>query len=127
MVRMKSWNQLLLFLNEKYGQACITQFSKRIGGEIFGVLANYSRAYDVLKDLFRLSNQRNIPLYVGIGIGTVKDKNINDEHNVNGTAIWNASDAIKRLKDNEQLIKYFRNKEGTFNFFLMPARKYRIC
>lgn len=113
----KELEEIVYLLNKKYGEVCITQFTKRLGDEIFGVLANYSDAYRLLKDLFYLSNEKSVPFYVGIGFGTVKDQNIVSAHHINGTAIWNAADAMKLLKVNDQSVKYFKNEQATFKYF----------
>lgn len=104
-------------LNNKYEKNSLIPFSKRMGDEVFGVLANYSDAYYVFKDLFHLSQQKTIPLYVGIGIGYVFANEIPDAHQINGTAVWNAADAINYLKNNDSIIKYFKNKQETFKYF----------
>lgn len=104
-------------LNEKYQKRCMTPFSIRMGDEIFGVLAHFTDAYDALKDLFQLSQQKKIPFYTGIGIGHVFANEINDQHQINGTAIWNAADAIDYLKNNDAMVKHFKNKQDTFKYF----------
>lgn len=113
----KELQTVVQLMNDKYEKDCITPFTKRMGDEIFGVLANYSDAYYVLKDLFDLSQQKNLPLYVGIGFGGVFNKRTSDANHVNGTAIWNAADAIERLKRNDTAVKYFKNKSSTFKYF----------
>jgi len=92
-------------------------FSIRMGDEIFGVLAHFTDAYDVLKDLFQLSQQERIPFYTGIGIGHVFVNGISDQHQINGTAIWNAADAIDYLKNDHSMVKHFKNKQETFKYF----------
>jgi len=113
----KELPQVVHFLNEKYDGKCITMFTKRMGDEIFGILADFSDAYWVLKDLFTLSIQKALPLYVGIGFGVVKKDNKHHVHDVNGTAIWNSADALKVLKENDQSVKYFQNEASTFRYF----------
>lgn len=113
----KELQEVVEWLNKEYKHGCITPFTKRMGDEIFGVLSNYSDAYYVLKELFYLSQQKNLPLYIGIGIGSVFDEQANDANHVNGTAIWNAADAIDRLKNNDPAVKYFKNKPSTFKYF----------
>lgn len=113
----KELQKVVQLMNEKYEEDCITPFTKRMGDEVFGVLANYSDAYYVLKDLFHLSRQKNLPLYVGIGLGSVFDGQMDDANHVNGTAIWNAADAVERLKSNDPGVKYFKNKSSTFKYF----------
>ncbi|WP_373893628.1 SatD family protein [Virgibacillus natechei] len=121
----KELEGIVHLLNEKYGELCITRFTKRMGDEIFGVLANYPDAYRLLKDLIHLSNEKSVPFYVGIGIGTVKDQSNVSAHHVNGTAIWNATDAIKLLKANDLSVKYFKNEQATFKYFF-NASNYHI-
>lgn len=113
----KELQKVVQLMNNKYEKDCIAPFTKRMGDEIFGVLANYSDAYYVLKDLFDLSRQKNLPLYIGIGIGSVFDEQANNANHVNGTAIWNAADTIDRLKNNDPAVKYFKNKPSTFKYF----------
>ena len=102
-------------LDKKYKQDCIIPFTVRSGDELFAVLSNYSKAYSVLKDLFICSEHKDIPLYVGIGIGTVFEGN-KDANNINGSAIWHASDALEQLKSNDSSVKYFKSKSGTFKY-----------
>lgn len=106
------------YLNEKYLQNCLTPFTKRAGDELFGVVRKFSGVYLLIKDLCQLSNELDIPLYVGVGIGTVINKNIDQPHNVNGTAIWSSSDALKLLKKSDQSIRYFTNEKATFKYFI---------
>lgn len=113
----KELENVVQLLNNKYKENSMIPFSKRMGDEIFGVLANYSDAYNVLNDLFHLSQQRTIPLYTGIGIGYVFAGEEHDMHQINGTAIWNAADAINFLKNNDPIVKYFKNKQETFKYF----------
>lgn len=111
-------DEAVSLLNKKYGGQSITPFTKRAGDEIFSVLANFSDTYYVLKDLLKLSNQRNIPLYVGVGLGVVNNEHVDNPHAVNGTAIWNSADALKSVKENDSTVKYFRNDGATFRYFL---------
>ena len=111
-------DDMVSWLNEKYGRQSIIPFTKRNGDEIFGILADFSDAYYGLKDLLMLSNQKNIPLYVGVGLGAVNKQHVDNPHTVNGTAIWNAADALKLVKENASTVKYFRNDGATFRYFL---------
>ena len=113
----KGLETVVQVLNEKYQKRCMTPFSIRMGDEIFGVLTHFTDAYDALKDLFQLSQQERIPFYTGIGIGHVFVNGISDQHQINGTAIWNAADAIDYLKNDHSMVKHFKNKQETFKYF----------
>src|SRR5699024_7865958 len=115
--------KVIKLMNEKYAKDCVIPFNKRMGDEIFGILTNYSVAYDVLKKLFYLSEQESLPLYVGIGIGTVFSWETNDVNQINGTAIWNAADAVDMLKNSHPTVKYFKNKRSTFKYFFYANDK----
>lgn len=103
-------------LNQTYQQDCITPFTIRSGDELFAVLSNYSDAYLVLKDLLILSNQKKLPLYVGIGLGTVNAEETVDANKINGSAIWHAADALELLKEGGSTVKHFTNKSATFRY-----------
>lgn len=119
----KELQKFVQLMNDKYEEVCITPFTKRMGDEVFGVLANYSDAYYVLKDLLYLSQKKNLPLYVGIGIGSVFDWRTDHVHDINGTAIWYAADAIERLKNNDPAVKYFKNKQSTFKYLFFSKER----
>lgn len=111
-------DEIALFLNDRHSKTCLTPFTKRAGDEIFGVVSSFADAYVVLKDFFRLSEKKKVPLYVGVGIGTVKRLNVKDPNTVNGSAVWNAADALKLIKDNSSKVKNFKNGASTFRYFV---------
>lgn len=117
-------DEIALLLNEKHSNTCITPFTKRAGDEIFGVVSNFADAYIVLKDFFQLSVKKAVPLYVGVGIGTVKRQNVKDPNTVNGSAVWNAADALKLVKENNSKVKNFRNDASTFRYFIYADEDY---
>ncbi|WP_052476230.1 SatD family protein [Cohnella kolymensis] len=100
-------------LNDKHHTALLTPFSVRSGDELFGIIRDFSKAYYVLKDLLLLSNESDVPLYVGVGIGSVTNEDLNNPHEVNGDAIWSAADALNALKKGKSGVTksaFVRNK-----------------
>ncbi|WP_430790670.1 hypothetical protein VBD025_07080 [Virgibacillus flavescens] len=111
-------DEIAVLLNEKHSKTCLTPFTKRAGDEIFGVASTFADAYIILKDLFQMSEKKGVPLYVGVGLGTVKEENVKDPNTVNGSAVWNAADALKLIKENSSKVKNFRNDASTFRYFV---------
>lgn len=114
----KELQEIVQYLQEKYDDKCVTAFTKRFGDEIFGILYHFADAYRVLKDLYILSFKHDIPLYVGVGMGSVEGDHLEDPHNVNGHAVWNSADALKLLKKDDKKVKHFKNEAATFKYFI---------
>lgn len=85
-------------LNDQYRQELITPFTIRAGDELFAVVNSIQRGYQVFKTLFSMAGKDNIPLYVGLGIGSIEPQYLEDSERINGTAIWRASSALDELK-----------------------------
>ncbi|MEI2666119.1 hypothetical protein [Rossellomorea sp. LJF3] len=117
--------EIVNILKVKYDKSSVTKFSKRFGDEIFGILTEFGDAYWALKDLYRLSSKKEIPLYVGVGIGSIGNENSESPHDVNGNAVWNSSDALKLLKKDDKNIKHFRNDKSSFKYFIKADDEYK--
>lgn len=85
-------------LNDRYQQELITPFTIRAGDELFAVINTIQNGYQVFKTLFSMAGKDNIPLYVGLGIGSIESQHLKDSERINGTAIWRASSALDELK-----------------------------
>jgi hypothetical protein len=85
-------------MNNRFRDSIITDFTLRNGDEVFGLLNKFSNGYHVLKGMLALSEELSVPLYVGIGIGFISNEDLDNPNEVNGTAIWNAADALISLK-----------------------------
>lgn len=105
-------------INVKYKKVCLTPFVVRNGDEIFGILSDISSGYKVIKDLLMLSEELKVPLYVGAGIGFVNNEDLDNPHEVNGSAIWSAADALKLLKNEDRKIKIFTDIHKTFKLYI---------
>jgi len=85
-------------LNQRYHETLLTPFIVRAGDEIFGILANPDSGFQAYKALYDQSRARNVPLYVGLGLGAVDLSASADSELVNGEAIWLAAEALEALK-----------------------------
>lgn len=85
-------------LNNRFQGRMVTDFTVRAGDELFVILRTWRDGYDAIKQLLLLSEAMAVPLYVGVGLGYVRDDNTDNPHEVNGSAIWHASDALAVLK-----------------------------
>lgn len=85
-------------INNQFPDSILTEFTVRNGDEVFGILSKYSEGYRVLKNMLTLSEELHVPLYVGVGIGFISNEDLDNPHEVNGSAIWSASDALQYLK-----------------------------
>lgn len=85
-------------MNEMYREHLLTHFSVRSGDELFVVLDGPESGFNAFKSLYAISCDRGIPLYVGIGMGTVGGGDVRDPDLINGTSIWRATDALSELR-----------------------------
>jgi hypothetical protein len=90
--------KIVSVLNHMFKDRLLTEFTIRSGDEIFGILKKFPDSYLALKKMLRLSDELNVPLYVGLGIGLIANQDLNNPHEVNGPAIWDAADALSILK-----------------------------
>ncbi|MGI8314903.1 SatD family protein [Halobacillus mangrovi] len=93
-------------LNKKLKEDIVTKFTIRAGDEIFGVVNEFHKGFDAYKELFSLSKELNVPLYVGVGFGSIFEQNLSDPDLVSGQAIWNSADALDFLKNGSKKDKY---------------------
>ena len=85
-------------LNERFGDDLLTPFAVRAGDELFGVLAKPRNGFQAYKALYAQSRERNVPFYVGMGLGAVDNGENADSELVNGAAIRLAAEALETLK-----------------------------
>jgi hypothetical protein len=108
-------------INKELNNHILTPFTQRIGDEIFGIVNTYSKAYYVLKQLYLLSKEYSVPLYVGVGFGAVEDKDVTNPHKVNGSAVWSASESLSSIKKDNSENKAFKNLSKDFKFFFKAS------
>lgn len=108
-------------LNRLFSDQLVTKFCIRAGDEMFGILQGYKLGFNAVKELYAISSSKEIPLYVGIGLGSIESKNINDPNRVNGSAIWNSADALALLKEDSQQTKHFQNQNDRFKYFIKTS------
>ena len=105
-------------LNERYQQELITRFTIRAGDELFAVVNTIQNGYQVFKTLFSMAGKDNIPLYVGLGIGSIESHHLKDSERINGTAIWRASSALDELKTKPDFEVLKRVSKSRFRYNL---------
>jgi hypothetical protein len=108
-------------LNNKFYEKRLTDFTVRSGDEIFGIIRKYSDSYRVLKEMLRLSDELNVPLCVGLGMGFITNRDLNNPHEVNGPAIWDAADALSMLKKEKSGIYKRTHLRKTFKFYFYSS------
>src|SRR3954470_20173333 len=85
-------------LNSIFEGNILTDFTVRFGDELFGVVNDFEVGYKVFRELFFLSREYKVPLYVGVGFGNIVNRNLKNPDDVNGQAIWNSADALEFLQ-----------------------------
>jgi hypothetical protein len=85
-------------LNNIFEGNILTDFTVRFGDELFGVVNDFEVGYKVFRELFFLSREYKVPLYVGVGFGNIINRNLKNPDDVNGQAIWNSADALEFLQ-----------------------------
>ena len=85
-------------LNTIFGEVSLSRFVVRNGDEIFGILQSFADGYNALKQLYYESEASSVPLYVGVGFGYITNEDLNNPHEVNGSAVWSASEALGTVK-----------------------------
>lgn len=118
--------QIVDMINDHYGTKCLTRFVIRNGDELFGILRYLSDGYGVIKLLFEQSELIKIPLYVGIGIGYVNQEDLHNPHEVNGTAVWSAADALHAVKSNRTGAGRQITVRRTFKFDIQSTEELEI-
>lgn len=118
--------QLVDAVNKRYSPACLTEFAVRNGDELFGILRRFSDGYGVLKLLFQESERLHIPLYAGAGIGQLADEDLHNPHEVNGSAVWSASDALKIAKSERTSPGKIKAVRKTFKYYIQASEELRI-
>lgn len=108
-------------LNESFHEGLITNFTIRSGDEIFGVLRTFSDSYKVLKLMQQLSDEWSVPLYVGLGFGFINNRDLANPHEINGRAIWDAADALNRLKKERGSTHKGVDARKTFKFYFYTS------
>lgn len=114
--KSKELPKLIDKINNKYENILVTKFILRSGDELFGnIKLEYNNfenslweAYEVYKSIYYISEEYKIPLYIGIGIGEIDNKNLEDANLVNGQAIWYATDAIEEIKNTNMKKEIFK-------------------
>lgn len=85
-------------LNREFQGHLIIDFTVRSGDELFGIVADFRSGYEAFKELYYLSKKYTVPLYVGVGFADIFNENLDNPDQVNGPAIWNATDALEFLR-----------------------------
>ncbi|HLS36195.1 MAG TPA: SatD family protein [Bacillota bacterium] len=112
-------------LNNVFQKQLIVPFQVRAGDELYGVVEQFQVGYDAFQHLYRLSKNKQIPFYVGVGFGTIYFEPEQNEANANGPAIWRAADALKMTKikgemslmERKKAFQYIQRFDDTFKFF----------
>lgn len=110
-------------LNQRYHETLLTPFIVRAGDEIFGILANPDSGFQAYKALYDQSRVRNVPLYVGLGLGAVDLSASADSELVNGEAIWLAAEALEALKRKPANEILTRQKHSKFRFAITVSEQ----
>ncbi|TFE25174.1 SatD family protein [Cohnella luojiensis] len=113
--------KMVSMLNETFKEGLLTDFTVRSGDEIFGILRKFSDSYRALKEMLRLSDELNVPLYVGLGLGFITNRDITNPHEVNGPAIWDAADALSMLKKEKNGTHKGVQIQKTFKFYFYSS------
>lgn len=96
--KYKPWvDQLIDQLNQTEIQFVIVP-TRRAGDEVFMVLNNMKLAWTCIRVIYRHVRRTNQSIYLGIGRGEVSSEEHSSEE-IEGTAIWRASDALSELKE----------------------------
>lgn len=73
----------------------------RNGDELFGVYDNFHAALMNVEAIIIVSKKLNIDIYMGVGIGELANHKMS-AHLMNGTAIWNATEALEIAKNDKR-------------------------
>lgn len=115
----KQLEKITTHLNGKFEDHLVTTFSIRSGDELFGILKDFKAGYQAFKELYTLSKVYNLPLYVGVGLGEIKNENLDNPNTVNGLAIWNSADALSLLKQNHSKTRAIQSLDKSFKFMFV--------
>ncbi|HOE34864.1 MAG: hypothetical protein GX415_03610 [Chloroflexi bacterium] len=110
-------------LNERFAEALLTPFIVRAGDEIFGILENPQAGFLAYKALYAQSRERNVPFYVGMGVGAVDLDESADSELVNGKAIWLAAGALEALKGKPTTEILARQKHSRFRYAIAVSEQ----
>lgn len=113
----KQLKKMVSILNKQLEEALLTDFTIRSGDEIFGNISNFPDGYRALKEMLRLSNELDVPLCIGVGMGFILNNDLMNPHEVNGQAIWDAADALHILKNEKPHSSKGMQATKTFKFY----------
>ncbi|WLD91605.1 hypothetical protein [Alkalihalobacillus sp. AL-G] len=88
-------------INRNYQGDLLIPFDVRNGDELIGVVRDFSKGYELTKKLKDSLAEKNVFLYIGIGLGQLESNELSTIHTMNGSAVLYALDARDRfLKKN---------------------------
>lgn len=87
-------------LNKQADADWIIPFKLRAGDELFAVFTSISAGFRAFFKFHQIAKTYKVGFYVGVGIENLETCHRNDSEQINGVAIWRASDALVELKQN---------------------------
>lgn len=108
-------------LNNRYKASLLIPFVIRSGDELFGIVKNIKDGYRIYKNIYTLTKEHQIPVYIGVGVGEIHEENYSNPDLVQGEAIWHAADALKSLKGREKHLRTIQQQSDTSFQFMFKV------
>lgn len=115
--KAKELDTMITSLNREFHKDLLTNFTVRAGDEIFGLATDFRKGYAMFKELYYLARTNKVSLYVGVGFGNIYKQNLDNPEEVNGPAIWYASDALKKVKEAPSSHRWLHSMHDHFKYF----------
>ena len=92
----------LRYINKKYPNRIVAQFTLTIGDEFQGLLKSGTNLFEMMDTISLTMKTIGVDLYFGIGVGTIITPiNPRFSAGIDGPAYWNARTALEELKIND--------------------------